>query len=53
MTPDLFAPPLVIALLVLVVSLAMRSSKVAAESAHQWCSERGGCPDTASAGRTS
>jgi hypothetical protein len=45
MTPDLFAPPLVIAFVVLVVSLAMRSSKVAAESAHQWSSEMGGCPD--------
>ena len=45
MTPDLFVPPLVIALVVLVVSLAMRASKVAAESAHQWSSERGGCPD--------
>jgi len=53
MTPDLFAPPLVIALVVLVVSLAMRNSKVAAESAHQWCAERGGCPDAAGAGRTS
>jgi hypothetical protein len=47
MTPDLFVPPLVIALVVLVVSLARRGSKVAAESAHQWFSERGGCPDLA------